>query len=531
LQIFYFLLLIAFQLLLLTYVHGSIFLVPLSIILSFIYIFIARSVAGKTVSYASLRRITATHSFFLILIMLDVLIFKILNLDYVSFICSVAVVFSLSLLVIRGGFFRIFYTSFLLLLAYFLIILLPAWRALSSSINLTVIIFWAVVIAVSFRFYRTMSQISKELMGSDVAEAAQAVLDAWMNGYSRDFENILERNSEEISAKTYAFDFYFNDKTKACLVVPPIHPGPFKSTGSSSLPEKIYEAMLKKGYSDCIVLHSLSNHDMNLPSNKQLEIYIKALSGEPDLKLKLTNFKVFKNEGKHFRCVGFDTDQSTLGIVIPKEPMDDFPFGFMTKVFLKSAEVGKELVLVDAHNRLATNFGEVNYEEVFDDCKCDKGSSMQSLYAQFERIDAEIPEIAGAGLHKLTISDLNKTIKLLCADSNNALPEVTDLVEKELGMVLVTSDTHQTSTGMNSKGYWTLGDLTDPNSIIKILQHKVTDQLSEAQVYLNIWNSKIKVMGAEGVKKLRDSMKLVMNKFKIYMIALLVMYIISLVIK
>ena len=58
-----------------------------------------------------------------------------------------------------------------------------------------------------------------------------------------------------------------------------------------------------------------------------------------------------------------------------------------------------------------------------------------------------------------------------------------------------------------------------------------TDHRSQAQVYLNIWNSKIRVMGAEGVKKLRDSMKLVMNKLKIYMIALLLMYIVSLVLK
>ncbi len=503
----------------------------MSFTFALIYIFGARAVASKIISYATLRRVTATHSFFLILLIIDLFIFKILNLNYVSFICSLAVVFSFSLLVVRGEFFRIVYVSFLMLLIYFIIALFPSWQVLTSNINITVIIFWLVVTVFSSWFYGIMSKITKKLIGADVAEITQAALDAWMTGYSKGFENILERNSIETVARTYIFDFYFRDKTKACLVIPPIHPGPFKWVGSSSLPEKLSNLMLKKGYSDCVVLHSLSNHDMNLPSNEELEKYLKYIDGEPNSKLPLTNLRVFKNEGQYFRCLGFDSDQSTLGIAIPKQPMDDFPFGFTSKVLLKSDKSGKELILIDAHDRLATKFGDINYEEAFKDCSCFEKGGSQSLYVQFERMDVDVPEIAGGGIHKLTISDLNETIKLLCADSNNSLPEATDTIERGLGMVLVTSDTHQTSTFMNQKGYWAFGDLTDPNHLVKILQHKVADQLSEAQVYLNVWNTNIKVMGADGVTKLKNSMKLVMDRFKIYMIALLFMYLVSLFIK
>ncbi len=376
-----------------------------------------------------------------------------------------------------------------------------------------------------------MNEITKKLIGADVVEITQSALDAWMTGYSKGFENILERNSTEMVAKTYVFDFYFKDKTKACLVIPPIHPGPFKWVGSSSLPEKLSNLMLRKGYSDCIILHSLSNHDMNLPSNAELEKYLKYIDSEPTSKLQLTNLRVFKNEGQYFRCLGFDSDQSTLGITVPKQPMDDFPFGFTSKVLYESGKVGKELVLIDSHNRLATKFGDINYEEVFKECYSSRIEGSSSLYVQFERIDTDVPEVAGAGIHKLTISDLNETIKLLYADSNNSLPEATDAIEKGLGMVLVTSDTHQTSTFMNSKGYWAFGDLTDANHLIKILEHKATDRLLEAQVYLNVWNTKVKVMGAEGVTKLKNSMKFAMGRFRIYMIALLFMYVVSLLIK
>ncbi len=211
--------------------------------------------------------------------------------------------------------------------------------------------------------------------------------------------------------------------------------------------------------------------------------------------------------------------------------MDDFPFGFTQRVLSQSEKMGKELVLVDAHDRLATKFGEINYEEVFEDCCGFKFKGSNSLYVQFERIEQEIPEIAGAGIHKLTISDLHETIKFLCADSNNSLPEATDALEKGLGMLLITSDTHQTSTFMNSKGYWAFGDLTDPDHLVKILEHKATDHLIEAEIYLNIWYDKIKVMGGEGVTKLKNSMKLAMGRFKIYIIALILLYIFSLFIR
>lgn len=531
LPIVHFLLLIVFQLLLLTYIHGSFYLILLSFTFAVIYIFGARAVASKIISYATLRRVAATHSFFLLLAIIDLFIFKILNLNYVSFLSSLAVIFSFSLLVIRGEFFRNVYVSFTMLLIYFIIFLIPAWQVLSLNINITVVVFWIVVTVISLWFYGMMNEITKKLIGANVVEITQSVLDAWMTGYSKGFENILERNSTEVVARTYVFDFYFKDKTKACLVVPPIHPGPFKWVGSSSLPEKLSNLMLKKGYSDCVILHSLSNHDMNLPSNAELEKYIKYIDGEPTSKLQLTNLRVFKNEGQYFRCLGFDSDQSTLGITVPKQPMDDFPFGFTSKVLSESEKTGKELVLIDAHDRLATNFGNINYEEVFKECCSSRIEGSSSLYAQFERIDTEIPEVAGAGIHKLTISDLHETVKLLYADSNNSLPEATDAIEKWLGMVLVTSDTHQTSTFMNSKGYWAFGDLTDANHLVKIIEHKTTDHLLEAQVYLNVWNTKIKVMGAEGVTKLKNSMKFAMGRFRIYMVALLFMYILSLLIK
>jgi len=531
LPILHFLFLTVFQLLLLTYIPGSLYLIPISLTLALIYIFGARALASRSISYATLRRVTATHTFFLILVIIDLLIFKILNLNYVSFISSLAVVFSFSLLVMRGEFFRTVSVSFPILLIYFMILLIPSWRMLIYSINLIVIVFWVAVTIISLWFYGTMNAITRKLIGADVVEITQAALDAWMTGYSKGFEDILERNSVEVNAKTYSFDFYFKDKTKACLVVPPIHPGPFKWVGSSSLTEKINSLMIKKGYSDCIVLHSLSNHDMNLPSVTELNRYINRMNGDPDFKIQLTNLSVFKKEGQQFRCLGFDSDQSVFGVTVPKQPMDDFPFGFTKRVLSQSEKAGKELVLVDAHNRLATKFGEINYEEVFEDCCGFKNKGSNSLYAQFERIEQEIPEIAGAGIHKLTISDLHETIKFLCADSNNSLPEATDSIEKMLGMLLITSDTHQTSTFMNSKGYWAFGDLTDADHLVKILEHKATDHLIEAEIYLNVWYDKIKVMGADGVTKLKNSMKLAMGRFKIYIIALILLYIFSLFIK
>ena len=57
------------------------------------------------------------------------------------------------------------------------------------------------------------------------------------------------------------------------MVLPDIHPGPFHPIGGSNITDLIY----KKMDSTAMVMHSISNHDLNLPTQKEVQNYLNSL--------------------------------------------------------------------------------------------------------------------------------------------------------------------------------------------------------------------------------------------------------------
>ena len=58
------------------------------------------------------------------------------------------------------------------------------------------------------------------------------------------------------------------------LVFPGIHPGPYHPVGGSNIPYTIYKSL----DSQAMVMHSISDHAMNLPSAQHVENYVSSLS-------------------------------------------------------------------------------------------------------------------------------------------------------------------------------------------------------------------------------------------------------------
>jgi putative membrane protein len=57
------------------------------------------------------------------------------------------------------------------------------------------------------------------------------------------------------------------------MVLPEIHPGPYHPVGGSNIPYLIYKNL----DSSAMVMHSISDHSLNLPSKNQVENYLENL--------------------------------------------------------------------------------------------------------------------------------------------------------------------------------------------------------------------------------------------------------------
>lgn len=512
------------QIVLSIFYKGNAVLIALGDLGLIFYIFVIRYYSGKKVSFSTLRRISATHMFFLLNVILVVALSLALSRPISVLIAALSVPFSISYTVLRGMFLEGRVEPLVSLLFYYFFLLLPIYKAILSGLSWLDFYFWLASFVVTASFFYLSDRFAKKKLGYKIPNIAQAVLNAWLVEYPDDFENILERFSKEVEVYTYCLSFK-TDSKRICVVVPPVHPGPFRGIGSYNVTEALSSLFKSKGFDEVIVLHSPSNHDMNIPSKRELDRYLSVISSEPS-KLTPANFKVVKKEGKDFNFYGLSTDSFDFVIADPKRLMDDFPIGYMMELTKLNESREKPLVLVDAHNKLSTYAEDIDFSEPLR-FNIEPLSS-EEIMVSAERLElGALPEVGQNGVHTLIISDGQEEVRLLCVDSNNADPNAYQKVLNETGFVIVTSDTHVVKTSANKKGYWAFGEITPLSNIIEKL--KENHKLEKAEAQLLFWKSNVKVMGERGLQVLKEVMSGSLNRFKIYVSLMFAILIIALI--
>jgi len=296
---------------------GDLYLIPFGFVGVIFYLLVLRYLTGKRVSFSTIRRVSATHSFFLILTFLATVILVLLSKPLYAYISALSAVFSFSYVILRGEFLEGRIEPLVSLLFYYFFLLLPIYSAIEKSFNYIEIYFWITALVITAAFYYSVDRMTLNKLGVKLSKITQGVLDAWMVEYTEGFEKLLESNSIKIKTKTYCIKLK-QDGSNSCIIIPPVHPGPFKGVGSYNITEVIAEHFKKKGFDDVIVLHSASNHDMNLPSKRSMMEYLAQLdTGAEEKAIKA--YKVFKEEGRYFAYHGISTDVCDLVIIMPED--------------------------------------------------------------------------------------------------------------------------------------------------------------------------------------------------------------------
>jgi len=506
---------------------GNPYLIPFGFVGVIFYLLVLRYLTGKRVSFSTIRRVSATHSFFLVLTFLATVILVLLSRPLYSFISALSAVFSFSYVILRGEFLEGRLEPLISLLFYYFFLLLPIYRVIEKSFNYIELYFWVAALVITAAFYYSVDRMTLNKLGVKLSKITQRVLDAWMVEYTEGFEKLLESNSIKIKTKTYCIKLKKNG-SNSCIIIPPVHPGPFKGVGSYNITEVIAEHFKKKGFDDVIVLHSASNHDMNMPSKRSITEYLAQLDAGAEEKV-IKAYKVFREEGRYFVYHGISTDVCDLVITMPKITMDDFPMGYMQILYDENRKREKDLILVDSHSNLSSYVGNVDFYEPLK-IKAPLPDS-NDLYFAVEKLDSSaMEEVGKCGVYRVELSDGRSRLKILYVDSNNALPSAREAIYKSTGYLLVTSDTHVIKTLANRKGYWAFGELTDIQKVIKMIKKKPELKLDKVEASLLIWNNEISVIGEEGLNKLKQAMSQSLKFLRYYLVAISALFVVAAVI-
>jgi putative membrane protein len=359
----------------------------------------------------------------------------------------------------------------------------------------------------------------------------------------KDAEELMEEHATETKVGTSQIRFSSNDETEFTMVLPEIHPGPYHPVGGSNIPYLIYKNLS----SSAMVMHSISDHALNLPSRNEVDNYLK----------NLQNFEIKEEGMKCTEPVVVQINKARVtGMLFGNNPllllslsphgMEDIP-SYMKK---EIEQYGKnrnftKIMTVDCHNAMGEEISQEDGEDMLKAAK----SCLDSLitkesfpielgYANTNDMDVWTEDLAKGGLGITCLKINNKKYFLGWADANNMENGIREKIienfsNKEYNLLeICTSDTHYAAVkARNRNGYYQLGLITSGDKLSKWFMEIAQNAESKIKIakYEILENeTKVRVMGQsiyeDYSKALENSLKIT----KLFVIGSLGLFITSL---
>ena len=343
----------------------------------------------------------------------------------------------------------------------------------------------------------------------------------------KDAEELMEEHATETKVGTSQIRFSSENETKFTMVLPEIHPGPYHPVGGSNIPYLIY----KNFSSSAMVMHSISDHALNLPSRNEVDNYLK----------NLQNFEIKEEGMKCTEPVVVQINKARVtGMLFGNNPllllslsphgMEDIP-SYMKKEIEQygSNRNFTKIMTVDCHNAMGEEISKEDGEDMLKAAK----SCLDSLitkesfplelgYANTNDMDVWTEDLAMGGLGITCLKINNRKYFLGWADANNMENGIREKVIEKFStsgynlLEICTSDTHYAAVkARNRNGYYQLGLITSGDKLSKWFMKIAEDAQS------NIKSAKYEILENETVVKVmgqsiyEDYSKALENSLKI----------------
>jgi putative membrane protein len=339
----------------------------------------------------------------------------------------------------------------------------------------------------------------------------QAYLSAMSTKDPTEMEAIIEPSSKRSSVTTSQIKFQTeSDKNHFRMVLPEIHPGPFHPVGGSNIPYLIYKNM----DSSAMVMHSVSNHALNLPNQEEVQVYLESLSQSSVTFSGTKCTEPVIVQINKARCAGILFEKTAvLFLSLSPHGMEDIPISIRTEIeqFAKNRNF-ERIMVIDCHNAMGEEINKNDgvdmltaAKSTLDSLKTKESHQIKFSYANSLGMEIDTADIAKGGIGILCLEINSKKYYLGWADANNMENGLREQVVEHFSnngyelIEICTSDTHYTSSGVRNKnGYFQLGIITKPTIIANWYLHLAKQaeknvQTGKFEILEN--QSDVKVMG------------------------------------
>ena len=375
--------------------------------------------------------------------------------------------------------------------------------------------------------------------GRPAVDSTHELIQAYVTSASKndptEMEQIIERKAKPSTVSTTQIKFQSNDKqVMFSMVLPDIHPGPFHPVGGSNIPYLIYKNM----DSTAMVMHSISNHDLNLPSQEEVNNYLTSISDSEVLRNGVGCTEPVTVQINNARAGGLLFDKTALLFLsLSPHGMEDLTMDIRTQIeqFAKNRNF-EQVMIVDTHNAMGDEISKEDSEDLLiaakstlDTLKTKQSYPFKFGYQNSNDMNIKKADIAMGGIAILCLEINEKKYFVGWADANNMENGVREQIVKHFANIgyelieICTSDTHFTADGARNKnGYFQLGMISKPTQLANWyleLAQKAEKQMNECSFEILENQSKVKVMGSDIYADYLKCMNKSMNITRVFLLA------------
>jgi putative membrane protein len=402
------------------------------------------------------------------------------------------------------------------------------WTRLNYNVTVNMYLFLILsaivgVLSSSFFIYQ-INRMGNQKLGIPSLYFLKAFLLNWIVGLNDPFENLLEKLGETKDVDVWLIKFS-SSSTISFIVIPDIHPGPFKNVGSSLLPSMIKSSLEMNVDGLACVPHGLLGHELDLTSQKQNYKIINQIIKHANMKTSevYATSLVKTSSGPATACCQIIGKAAFFSFTLAPNTTEDLSneIGFHAQ---KEAEKYgfSQCPVVNAHNSID---GEVPAEAALSAMKAAATDCMKKA-SLLKRKSFEIgaksvkPKeftlkdgMGQGGITVIVIKVGEHKTAYVTIDGNNM---VSGLREKIISSIqttgldaaeIFTTDTHSVSALiLDNRGYHPIGDAIDHERLISYIREATISAISDLKpaktTTRKITISNVKVIGANKLETL-----------------------------
>jgi len=149
--------------------------------------------------------------------------------------------------------------------------------SLDAQLPIFLLVSILVAVLTVFLFTYFLDRVGERTLGIASSSLFKAFFANWTENLNAPLEAFFEKLGTEQNVRVSLLTFRANERMKAAIIVPALHPGPFKNVGSSFLPSLIQTTLGSKLQCVVSVPHGLVGHELDLSSQFQNQRVVEGI--------------------------------------------------------------------------------------------------------------------------------------------------------------------------------------------------------------------------------------------------------------